>query len=69
LQVVPPPPISQPTPNVAPVVAPITDRAAPPEPSRRVTPNRDAGKSDLVPHRARRRESTNTRGQIIDMMV
>jgi hypothetical protein len=69
LQVVPPPPISQPTPNVAPVVAPITDRGAPPEPSRRVTPNRDSGKSDLVPLRARRREGSSNRGQIIDFVV
>lgn len=69
MQVVPPPPISQPTANVAPVAAPITDRGAPPEPSRRVTPNRDSGKSDLVPRRARGREGTNSRGQIIDLLV
>lgn len=69
MQVVPSPPISQPTPNVAPVTAPITDRGAPPEPSRRVTPNRDSGKSDLVPLRARRREGGSNRGRIIDLLV
>jgi hypothetical protein len=69
LQVVPPPPISQPTPTVAPVTAAIADRGAPPEPSRRVTANRDSGKSDLVPLRARRREGGSSRGQIIDLLV
>jgi hypothetical protein len=69
LQVVPPQPTSQPTSNVAPVAVPITDRRAPPEPSKRVTPNRDGGKTDLVPLRARRGPSSDARGQIIDMMV
>jgi hypothetical protein len=47
----------------------VTDRRAPPEPSRRVTPNRDGGKTDLVPQRGRRADGAGNRGRIIDLFV
>jgi hypothetical protein len=59
-----------PAPNPAPPVVIVSARAqpaAPIEPARRVTANRQGGAGDLVPRRAPRRQLM--RGQLLDLLV
>lgn len=69
MQVVLPQPTNQPAPIAAPVGVPVTDRRSPPEPSRRVTANREGGKADLSPKRNLRSAASSPRGQIVDLFV
>ncbi|HYM03690.1 MAG TPA: hypothetical protein VET85_12140 [Stellaceae bacterium] len=73
MQIVPTAPVAQPTPNTAPqpaiTVGPASP-AAPIEPARRVTANRDTGRSDLVPHQTQRAQaSLPNRGRLLDLDV
>jgi hypothetical protein len=59
-----------PAPNPAPLVVIVSapaQPAAPIEPARRVTANRQGGAGDLVPRRAPRRQLM--RGQLLDLLV
>jgi hypothetical protein len=60
------PPAPNPAPPVVIVSAP-AQPAAPIEPARRVTANRQGGAGDLVPRRAPRRQLM--RGQLLDLLV
>jgi hypothetical protein len=74
MQVLPPSGIVQPPPTVAPPAIPLAGPAAPAapiEPARRVTANRDGGRSDLVPQQQLQRlqPRSPTRGRLIDFQA
>jgi hypothetical protein len=60
------PPAPSPAPPIVIVSAP-AQPAAPIEPARRVTANRQGGRSDLVPRQAPRNKLA--RGQLVDLLV
>jgi hypothetical protein len=74
VQVLPGPGFSQPAPSVVPPALPAVGPAAPAapiEPARRVTANRDGGRSDLQPQQQSQRShnSPHARGRLIDVHV
>lgn len=73
MQIVPTPGLPQSTPIVAPTPAPAAGQAAPAapiEPARRVTANREGGRSDLqAQQQPPRSSSLPSRGRLIDMSV
>jgi hypothetical protein len=74
MQVLPPSGIPQPTapvtaPPAAPVVGPAAP-AAPPEPERRVTANRQGGRGDLEPQQQLQKATQpRSRGRLLDLLV
>ena len=73
MQIVPPAGVPQPAQNAAPpalpVVGPATP-AAPIEPARRVTANREGGRADLQqPQAQRTQHQSHTRGRLLDLFV
>jgi hypothetical protein len=74
LQISPGPVIAQTGPSVVPSALPVVGPAAPAapiEPARRVTANRDGGRGDLHPHQQPQRSHSSTlaRGRLIDVHV
>jgi hypothetical protein len=74
LQILPGPGFGQPAPSVVPPALPVVGPAAPAapiEPARRVTANRDGGRGDLQAQQQpqRSRHSTQARGRLIDVSV
>jgi len=65
--------VAQPTPNAAPPALPVFGPAAPAapiEPARRVTANRDGGRGDLQPQLAQRAAQHHlSRGKLLDLLV
>jgi hypothetical protein len=68
MQVLPTPPAVPPAAAVPPT-QPLGDRGTVPEPSRRVTANREGGKADFPPQSNRRSEASGTRGRAVDLSV
>jgi hypothetical protein len=73
VQVLPTPGLAQPAPTPAPQAVPVagpTAPAAPIEPAKRVTANRDGGRSDLqAQQQPQRAGHAQTRGRLIDLFV
>ena len=73
MQVLPTPGIAQPAPTPAPQAAPIAGPAAPAapiEPAKRVTANREGGRGDLqAQQQPQRTAHAQTRGRLIDLFV
>lgn len=73
MQIVPVQGVAQPAPTVAAAVVPLTGPAtpaAPIEPARRVTANREGGRADLqAQHQAQKTQQPQTRGRLIDLSV
>ena len=73
MQVLPPTGIAQPASSVAPPALPIAGPAAPAapiEPARRVTANREGGRGDLQPQQqTQKTQSPHSRGRLIDLSV
>ena len=74
LQVLPPAGITQPAQSTAPPALPVAGPAtpaAPIEPARRVTANRESGRADLQqpPQAQRTQHHSQTRGRLLDLYV
>ncbi len=72
MQIVPVQGVGQPAPPVAPTVVPLAGpatAAAPIEPGRRVTANREGGRGDLQAQQAQKAPQPQTRGRLIDLSV
>jgi hypothetical protein len=74
LQILPGPGFAQPAPNGVPSALPVVGPAAPAapiEPARRVTANRNGGRGDLQPQQPsqRSRHTIHARGRLIDLSV
>ncbi|HXZ01967.1 MAG TPA: hypothetical protein VEI03_18380 [Stellaceae bacterium] len=73
MQIVPVQGVAQPVPTAAPTVVPLAGpatAAAPIEPARRVTANREGGRSDLqAQQQAQKAPQPQTRGRLIDLSV
>ncbi len=74
MQIVPGSGIAQPAPSVAPQAVPVAGPAAPAapiEPARRVTANRDGGRGDLQTEQRAQKTPlpSQTRGRLLDLFV
>jgi hypothetical protein len=74
MDILPPAGIAQPAPTPAPTAAPVVGPAtpaAPIEPERRVTANRDSGRGDLQAQQQMKTQQTQTRGRgrLLDLFV
>jgi hypothetical protein len=72
MELMPPVSVTQPAPIPAPqqVIVPPTKPVSPIEPSRRVTANREGGRSDLAPQeQSRGLAAGSPRGRLIDVSV
>jgi hypothetical protein len=73
MQIVPVQGVAQPAPTVAAAVVPLAGpatAAAPIEPARRVTANREGGRGDLqAHHQAQKAPQPHSRGRLLDLSV
>jgi len=72
MQVVPVQGVAQSTPTVAPAAVPLAGPAAPAapiEPARRVTANREGGRGDLQTPQQQKATQPQSRGRLIDLFV
>ena len=74
MEILPPAGIAQPAPTTAPTAVPVAgpaSPAAPIEPERRVTANRDGGRGDLQAQQQTKTQQAQTRGRgrLLDLSV
>jgi hypothetical protein len=72
MQILPAPGIAQPAPGAVPPALPVAGPAAPAapiEPARRVTANRDSGRGDLQAQQNAPKTQPHARGRLLDLFV